>query len=374
MRNVHEEEGAACNHCGTLFMSVERLTEHREVKHGASCLPCDQCGKQFEVDEELVQHKQTKHAAYFCIFCGLEFVGKDSLGQHMHAAHSTPSLDCGVCPKEFSEGGEIEQHLMTSHVTLGYSCPHCGRGSMSWKKLGVHMRENHFRSPSSTQCLYCKSRFASFELLTNHMRGEHIKGGYSCSDCRLGFESRNSLGEHMTRMHTVGLYTCPHCGETDFTMLGLEMHMSTNHGEEGAPIREAGDDTNKAGDEASLSNVGHSTPFVGSDRLACGQCDFVTYARKKNHRNGNVQRHMKNSHPGAGHLVTQPMQKDADAENTLLVAPNNLKADGISFKLGVEVVAGGDLKSGSKRKKNSAGSQNNTPQAKILKRGPGEVA
>ena len=374
MRNVHEGEGAACNHCGTLFMSVERLTEHRELKHGASCLPCDQCGEQFEVDEELVQHKQTKHAPYFCIFCDLESMEKDSLGQHMHAAHSTPSLSCGVCPKEFMEGGEIEQHLMTYHVTVGFSCPQCGRGSLGWKNLGVHMRENHFRSPSSTQCPYCKSSFASFELLLNHMRDEHTKGGWSCSECRLMFESRNSLGEHMTRVHTVGLYTCPHCGETELTMLELEMHMSTYHGEEEAPIREAGDDTNKAGDKASLSNVGQSTSSVGSDRLACGQCDFVTYARKKNHRNGNIQRHMKNTHPGAGHLVTQPMQKDADAEKTLLVAPHNLKAAGLSFKLGVEAVTGGDLKSGSKRKENSAGSQNNTAQAKILKRSPGVVA
>ena len=196
-----------CSKCRFLAISLTKVTEHIDIKHGANVknkFVCPECREKFSTLSLLLNHS---HSYLFCKLCCKFFSSAHSLRRHCRKMHlRLKPYECCECCRKFSKWRNLNKHLRQQH---GVSNPKkfslfqipklkkenitsincCNKYFTSVRNLSLHWSVKH-KGSCRFNCKYCKNIFASKVELNQHLNSHHsqkkiVKTEYKCEICLL---------------------------------------------------------------------------------------------------------------------------------------------------------------------------------------------
>ena len=80
----------SCSQCSVITSTQQGLQNHIAFNHGSLGLEmqCDLCLKNFKTPNHLRVHR-LNHESYFCAFCSIEILGRNTHKAHMLKIHGS---------------------------------------------------------------------------------------------------------------------------------------------------------------------------------------------------------------------------------------------------------------------------------------------
>ncbi|XP_066246982.1 zinc finger protein 260-like [Euwallacea similis] len=205
--SLHNALPAVCEICGVTRKNQNSLRMHIFYYHKQGLTACKDCGKTFRTKTKLLYHQRkvhTKERDFKCEICGKGFFAKTYLTKHISMRHmkERPEI-CEYCGKDFSSKHALRTHIRQHTNETPYHCNFCGEGFRQRVSLKGHLKSRHKIEEKNTEfCEICGKGFATDVALEIHMR--------------LHFEIK-----------------CPLCSDSFADQSYLDLHIGTNHVEEG---------------------------------------------------------------------------------------------------------------------------------------------
>ncbi|XP_072037312.1 uncharacterized protein [Amphiura filiformis] len=260
-----EECKYLCGKCGKMYTSMVHLKEHDEAVHLKKLHKCKFCKSTFKWKTNLYAHQRTHNTGYRprklninrkCKQCSLEFASNKLFDRHMHEIHGS-TFKCKFCQKQFGLKHVYEQHRMTTHRNLvnKFECDVCKRRYASENILHNHMElEGH--SPTVAledkttgviknvyKCKLCETDDTVYETnkaFRDHLQNAHrakmqqipnFNGTKKCRYCFKTFENWCLYREHVKTHSGKKERKCDHCDYKCFYPSDLRKHIATHTGE-----------------------------------------------------------------------------------------------------------------------------------------------
>lgn len=224
----------ACDSCGFLFWTADKLAAHMTQLHAAPRPVCTICRAAFSAKEDLNAHLPT-HAPtqmLFCPRCAEPCVGLDGVRAHMDETHPDDWVQCEACPEGesayFAAAEFLEAHRLAVHVDRASLCEVCGHVSESQETNWWHRSKMH-PTVYSIRCEACSMRFRTPANLRLHQKlvheeekkegaktdadmtdAGHDAGRYGCSGCSRTFGTHGAVKRHYAAKHAE--HACMLCG------------------------------------------------------------------------------------------------------------------------------------------------------------------
>ena len=193
-----------------------------------------------ETDEWSKAPKNLQEVEVKCIWCNKGFPSKDTLYEH-EKTHQVETYDTDVdCPscKESIKVTDINTHYEhcsnSSPDGLEIQCKACGKSFQQYKELVSHMKA-HMRAEGVKvaglyhSCDKCGRRFTERARLNQHIRAEHDKIVYTCSECPMTFKYKFKYYQHKNISHSSDMrYNCKHCGKRYGHLSQVRTHERTH--------------------------------------------------------------------------------------------------------------------------------------------------
>ncbi|KAJ8865548.1 hypothetical protein PR048_033068, partial [Dryococelus australis] len=286
-------------HCEALYLSAEHEDVTGELPNSPSpqCndkYMCDLCGIAYVVKRDLIQHisihgqKQTlsgnvsgrslsrksdlilqkTHSVghtFSCDLCSKSFGQKSNLVVH-HRTHSGERLfSCDLCSKSFSLKRYLVLHQRTHSGERPFSCDLCSKSFSVKKTLVKHIRTHSGEQPFS--CDLCSKSFSVKNTLVKHIRTHSRERPFSCDLCSKSFSEKSVFIMHSKTHSGEQPFSCDLCSKS-FSLKGnLVVHQRTHSGERPFSC----DLCNKSFSQKS-NLVDHSRTHSGEHPFSCDLC------------------------------------------------------------------------------------------------------
>lgn len=211
-----------CDICDKVCSSKLALKNHKRLHTSGAA--CEHCGKVFLERSKLQRHIQNRHEKikkYECHLCKKKLASMSAVQNHIDTYHSTQVLTCSYCPKTFSsklthryhekKHVENKNYVATKDwkdyytvldgqegkITKLKKCKLCG---IITSNMGPHLGKVHF--PTEYRCEICGTTFKNKQSYVIHVE-EHEHGkAHRCPICGREFSERKNLISHLrTKKH-----------------------------------------------------------------------------------------------------------------------------------------------------------------------------
>lgn len=121
---------------------------------------------------------------------------------------------CSICYREFKQSSHLAEHMRTHTGERPYRCPYCSTSCITQGNLNAHMITHTGERPH--KCKECCKTFLRANLLTRHMKAEHIQAYNElmriraadntkhCPICNRTFSSKQKLKQHQQNINIHG--------------------------------------------------------------------------------------------------------------------------------------------------------------------------
>ncbi|XP_037089812.1 zinc finger protein 532-like [Pollicipes pollicipes] len=247
--------------CALCRMEVADAKAHMLQEHVQKLYKCRRCPLAFESTHGFNGHLVDKHGGVVvagetpfmlilkCPFCAATFNNANALRDHMGSRkHGDRALQqvsfvfrCPECDSDFTRKQELVGHLAELHPAfkllsmvvpprppVTHTCAVCKeefRRKPEYTEHGrVHLRDG------VPLCLLCNTRFASNDMLKNHL-ADHASeiGRDRCGLCYAKLGSRDTLQFHLEGEHGLRCFTCARCDLQFDRLIDLNRHNFAKH-------------------------------------------------------------------------------------------------------------------------------------------------
>lgn len=154
----------------------------------------------------------------------------DSSSKENHLPKSKRSTYCAECDKTFADYGGLRYHIDHFHKKIkNYECDICGTFFSCKRIITNHIRGVHLKNVEKMfQCALCLKKFSTDSALYIHKQSHETVYKFTCQVCERKFRSLCKLKIHMT-MHTKEKnYFCDECKRGFAVRNNLTKHMLTH--------------------------------------------------------------------------------------------------------------------------------------------------
>lgn len=154
----------------------------------------------------------------------------DSSSKENHLPKSKRSTHCAECDKTFADYGGLRYHIDHFHKKIkNYECDICGTFFSCKRIITNHIRGVHLKHVEKMfQCSLCSKKFSTDSALYIHKQSHETVYKFECQVCERKFRSQCKLKIHMT-MHTKEKnYFCSQCNRGFAVRNNLTKHMLTH--------------------------------------------------------------------------------------------------------------------------------------------------
>ena len=212
-----------CSKCDKVFPSLLLLNKHRQMEHHSKTKTfiCTICGKDFarkfslklhsmlhrnknlllsmnkECEDKVVNGRHLQR--HPCLACGKLFIRPIRWLHHMKIHLEQDDVDDEV--KE-NISKVLEENKTFIKKTKVFICNICGKVNYNQPTHSLHMSRH--TEDNSFDCIPCKKKFASLELLHAHESETHNPYGFlKCCHCDESFTRIDLLKKHEHRAHGI---------------------------------------------------------------------------------------------------------------------------------------------------------------------------
>lgn len=154
----------------------------------------------------------------------------DSSSKENHLPKTKRSTYCAECDKTFADYGGLRYHIDHFHKKIkNYECDICGTFFSCKRIITNHIRGVHLKNVEKMfQCALCLKKFSTDSALYIHKQSHETVYKFTCHVCERKFRSQCKLKIHMT-MHTKEInYYCTECNRGFAVRNNLTKHMLTH--------------------------------------------------------------------------------------------------------------------------------------------------
>lgn len=216
-----------CHVCLNEFKDVESLENHCHEVHSTPSIVCA-CGEILDSQEHFILH-QAKHEQEVditCNFCNLSYKTSEYEKHKKHCKENVERFICSECGKEFKDRQLLKNHErshLPDDLKLKVPCSVCGKKFVSTHCMKIHVKRIHEKCAVFT-CETCGKTFVTKSDLTWH-RDKHTKErNFECDICKCMFKSKNALRIHKRRHLSENKFTCKSCGKKFNSSAALSNH------------------------------------------------------------------------------------------------------------------------------------------------------
>lgn len=209
------------------FIKITKTT----LKNVDNQLQCRICKKCFENDSELKEHVNV-HKTHVCPVCGLAFLKKYYLTDHLVVHSSQRNYVCHICNANFRHRNALTAHKNSHKNFRDYICESCGHSFKDKGTLKVHIKLKH-NEDRNYACSECPLKFKLKSFLDKHFIRKHTKRtkDFVCSECGVAYLNKTTLMRHISEKHS-GKYPqhiCAICCKSFSVKLTLNRHLQSIH-------------------------------------------------------------------------------------------------------------------------------------------------
>ncbi|XP_006012026.1 zinc finger protein PLAGL2 [Latimeria chalumnae] len=207
------ERRLACEVCGVLFRTEEKLHVHTYAHTGERFFRCSQpnCTKAFVSKYKLFRHIATHSSqkTHQCTYCEKMFHRKDHLKNHLQTHDpNKEAFKCGECGKNYNTKLGYKRHLAMHAATSGdLTCKVCLQTFESTQVLLEHLKAHSGKSSGGAkekkhQCEHCERRFYTRKDVRRHMVVHTGRKDFLCQYCAQRFGRKDHLTRHVKKSHS----------------------------------------------------------------------------------------------------------------------------------------------------------------------------
>lgn len=201
-----------CLECGKMFSSKKTFRYHWNVLHkGQNRYPCPRCGKVYQwksnLGRHLRSHKARDSGELYCEACDKRFASVATYKQHLrvsrqHVSESDFNFMCNECGMKFVSKTRLRDHIDWEHLKkIKFKCQLCHKPFKCHTSLYVHMQNVHANKEKDL-CHVCGKAYQSAAKLRYHIVAMHTgETPYQCAQCRVSFGWYSSLYRHVREVH-----------------------------------------------------------------------------------------------------------------------------------------------------------------------------
>ncbi|XP_053673264.1 gastrula zinc finger protein xFG20-1-like [Anopheles nili] len=169
-----------CSFCEMSFTTKQEYEKHLKLQHPSSStyLFCVPCQRSFKTTRGLLQHNAMYHESketYTCHICNRLFITQTNYQNHMRYHQD---YVCSFCNGGWNGEPKLLDHVRTVHADRQFVCRFCDKTERLKKCLNRHLRSVHRQMANPYFCGHCgkdSSSFESYELLKDHLQGQHAE-------------------------------------------------------------------------------------------------------------------------------------------------------------------------------------------------------
>ncbi len=131
-----------------LQMATQGMSAAGAGPNGQNVSPfmCSLCNKVFKDNAHLKRHVDGVHLKkrqHICSLCGLAYLQKDHLNDHMKMHTGVKAFACQVCGKRFAKKHNLQQHMNMHNGIKPYTCSLCDAAFAASSNLRTHKLKHH---------------------------------------------------------------------------------------------------------------------------------------------------------------------------------------------------------------------------------------
>jgi KRAB domain-containing zinc finger protein len=212
---------------------INHIIENHSSHNKFCCILCQQVQIRWSL-KDLFIHYQSEHAEqkiFFCLYCGLHFIGGAKLKEHLINKHKRSTeedgkFECDICGWSTDMRHKMKQHMIKHTSQLTFMCDQCTVTFATSSYLSTHIKQVHSRIEIS--CTKCDKLFKSERRLRVHDKAVHQDNKqFLCHICHKAFYAQHRLNSHL-KIHQDALderFQCPYCERRFKYKPGMNYHI-----------------------------------------------------------------------------------------------------------------------------------------------------